>query len=105
MNVIRVNVSDGNIVHEAINVDSKFYRVGGRALTSLVVSEEVPPKCDPLGEKNKLIISNGLITGGSAACSARTSIGAKSPLTKGIKEANTGGNSAMILARQGVRAL
>ncbi len=105
MKVIRVNVSDGNIVHEAINVDSKFYRVGGRALTSLVVSEEVPPKCDPLGEENKLIISNGLITGGSAACSARTSIGAKSPLTKGIKEASTGGNSAMILARQGVRAL
>lgn len=105
MKVIRVNVSDGNIVYEAINVDSKFYRVGGRALTSLVVSEEVPPKCDALGEKNKLIISNGLITGGSAACSARTSIGAKSPLTKGIKEANTGGSSAMILARQGIRAL
>jgi len=105
MKIIRIDVSTKEIKYESINSDSKFYRVGGRALTSLVVSEEVPPRCDPLGEDNKLIIAAGLITGGSAACSARTSIGAKSALTNGIKEANTGGNTAMLLARQGIRAL
>jgi len=103
--IVRVNVATSSISYEDIDENSKFYRVGGRALTSLVVAEEVPPNCDPLGPENKLIISAGLITGGSAACSARTSVGAKSALTVGIKEANTGGNTAMLLARQGIRAI
>jgi aldehyde:ferredoxin oxidoreductase len=103
--VVRVDVAKSSISYEVIDENSKFYRVGGRALTSLVVAEEVPPNCDSLGPENKLIISAGLITGGSAACSARTSVGAKSALTGGIKEANTGGNTAMLLARQGIRAI
>ena len=44
-------------------------------------------------------------SGSPFPCSARTSVGAKSPLTNGIKEANVGGRPAMMLARHGIRAI
>lgn len=33
--------------------------LGGRALTSAIVSKEVPPLCHPLGAENKLVIAPG----------------------------------------------
>ena len=40
--------------------------LGGRALTSAIVSKEVPPTCHPLGEDNKLVIAPGLLSGSAA---------------------------------------
>ncbi|MBN1686439.1 MAG: hypothetical protein JW852_07275 [Spirochaetales bacterium] len=79
--------------------------LGGRALTSRIVSEEVPPLCHPLGEENKLVIAPGLLSGSAAAISGRISVGCKSPLTGGIKEANAGGQAAQVLARAGYAAI
>jgi aldehyde:ferredoxin oxidoreductase len=79
--------------------------LGGRGLTSAVVAKEVPPLCHPLGEDNKLIISPGLLSGSVAAMSGRLSIGCKSPLTGGIKEANAGGQPSQMLARLGYAAI
>ncbi|MFO7965543.1 MAG: aldehyde ferredoxin oxidoreductase C-terminal domain-containing protein [Desulfobacterales bacterium] len=79
--------------------------LGGRALTSAVVSKEVPPACHPLGADNKLVIAAGLLSGTTAAMSGRLSIGCKSPLTGGIKEANAGGQASQVLARLGYAAV
>jgi len=73
--------------------------LGGRALTSRLVNREVPPTCHPLSAKNKLVIATGIVTGRPAGSSGRLSIGAKSPLTGGIKESNVGGSFAQRLAR------
>lgn len=78
---------------------------GGRAMTSAIVSREVPPLCHPLGPNNKLVIAPGLLTGTTAAMSGRISVGCKSPLTGGIKEANAGGTAAQKLARLGYAAI
>ena len=78
---------------------------GGRGLTSTIVAAEVEPTCHPLGPKNKLVIAPGLLSGTVAANSGRISIGAKSPLTGTIKEANGGGTAAQFLARSGCKAL
>jgi aldehyde:ferredoxin oxidoreductase len=78
---------------------------GGRALTSTIVAAEVPATCHALGPKNKLVFAPGLLSGTPAANSGRMSIGSKSPLTGGIKEANTGGTSAQWLARLGIKAV
>jgi aldehyde:ferredoxin oxidoreductase len=64
--------------------------LGGRALTSMIVATEVDPMANPLGAENKLVIAPGLLSGTAAAMSGRISIGCKSPLTGGIKEANAG---------------
>ena len=79
--------------------------LGGRAMTSAIVAKEVPPTCHPLGEQNKLIIAPGLLSGSAAAQSGRISVGCKSPLTGGIKEANSGGQGAQVLARLGYAAI
>ncbi len=78
---------------------------GGRAMTSAIVSKEVPPLCHALGAENKLVIAPGMLSGTIAAMSGRISVGCKSPLTGGIKEANAGGQPAQVLARLGYAAI
>ena len=79
--------------------------LGGRAMTSAVVAKEVPPTCHPLGAANKLVIAPGLLSGSAAAISGRLSVGCKSPLTGGIKEANSGGQGAQVMGRLGYAAI
>jgi aldehyde:ferredoxin oxidoreductase len=79
--------------------------MGGRAMTSAVVAKEVPPTCHPLSAENKLVIAPGMLSGSTAAMSGRLSIGCKSPLTGGIKEANAGGQVSQVLARLGYAAI
>jgi aldehyde:ferredoxin oxidoreductase len=105
MNIVRINVKSHKIKYEEISNNSKYYLLGARGLTSQIVHDEVPPRCDPLGSENKLILANGILTGSPFPNSARTSVGSKSPLTKGIKEANVGGRPSLMLAKYGIRAL
>lgn len=74
-------------------------------MTSTIVAEEVPPLCHPLGPNNKLVFSPGIVTGTPAPTSARDSVGAKSPLTGGIKESNAGSAWGADLAKLRIRAL
>jgi aldehyde:ferredoxin oxidoreductase len=79
--------------------------LGGRAMTSAIVSREVPPTCHPLSAENKLVIAPGLLSGTTGAMTGRLSVGCKSPLTGGIKEANAGGQPAQVLGRLGYAAI
>jgi aldehyde:ferredoxin oxidoreductase len=99
----RVNMSTLTATVEP--VPDNWMGLGGRGLTSTIVAEEVEPTCHPLGGNNKLVIAPGLLSGTVAANSGRLSIGAKSPLTGTIKEANAGGTAAQMLARLGCKAL
>ena len=83
----------------------EYAGMGGRALTSALVSKEVPPLCHALGAENKLVIAPGLLSGTSAAMSGRLSVGCKSPLTGTIKEANAGGQVSQVLGRLGYAAI
>ena len=86
-------------------VPEKYVSLGGRALTSNFVADEVKPTCHPLGRNNKLIFAPGLLSGTSAPNSGRISVGAKSPLTGTIKESNSGGSFSQKMARMGIKAL
>ncbi len=79
--------------------------LGGRALTSAIISAEVPPLSHALGKENKLVIAPGMLSGTIAANSGRISIGCKSPLTGGIKESNAGGQASQTLAKLGYAAV
>ena len=103
--ILRINMgADGGpaVSTEPIGDYAGF---GGRGLTSAIVSKEVPPLCHPLGDDNKLVIAPGLLSGTTAAMSGRISVGCKSPLTGGIKEANAGGQASQVLARLGYAAI
>lgn len=101
--IFRINMSDKSVRVEA--VPEKWQGLGGRGLTSTIVADEVRPTCHPLGKDNKLVFAPGLLSGTTAANSGRLSVGAKSPLTGTIKEANSGGTAAQMLARLGIKAL
>jgi aldehyde:ferredoxin oxidoreductase len=83
----------------------QYEGLGGRGLTSAIISKEVPPLCHPLGADNKLVIAPGLLSGSGAVTSGRISVGCKSPLTGGIKEANAGGQPSQMLGRLGYAAI
>ncbi len=78
---------------------------GGRLLTAQLVTETVDPTTDPLGPDNALVFATGPLAGTRTSTGGRLSVGGKSPLTHGIKEANAGGMAGDSLAALGVRAL
>ncbi|MHB1018313.1 MAG: aldehyde ferredoxin oxidoreductase family protein [Coriobacteriia bacterium] len=101
--ILRVDMSTLEISREPL--PEKWARYGGRALTSAIVFTEVPADADPVGPDNRLVIAPGLLGGTSAPNGGRLSVGAKSPLTGGLKEANSGGQAAHALGKLGIAAI
>jgi len=79
--------------------------LAARGLIAQILVDEVNPVCDPLGPENKLILAPGLLSGHRLSSLDRISIGGKSPLTGGVKEANAGGRTAYQMALLGIKAL
>jgi aldehyde:ferredoxin oxidoreductase len=79
--------------------------LGGRALSARILLEECDASCDPLGPDNVFVVAPGVLAGTAAPTSGRISVGAKSPLTNGIKEANAGGDPGQDLMKLGYRAI
>ncbi|MBW2608725.1 MAG: aldehyde ferredoxin oxidoreductase [Deltaproteobacteria bacterium] len=103
MSFLRINMTDKTVTVEG--VPKEYADLGGRGLTSIMINNDVPPACDPLGPENRLIFAPGLLSGTSLINTSRLSIGAKSPLTGGIKESNVGGTVSADLARMGISAV
>jgi aldehyde:ferredoxin oxidoreductase len=103
--ILRIDVGAEGGPKMKVTPVGEYAGLGGRALTSALVSKEVPPLCHPLGAENKLVIAPGLLSGTGAADSGRISVGSKSPLTGGIKEANSGGQPSTALAKLGYAAI
>jgi aldehyde:ferredoxin oxidoreductase len=101
--MIRVDMSNQTAKIEPYPDDWKL--LGGRALSARILLQECDPKCDPLGPDNVLVFAPGVLSGTSAPTSGRLSVGGKSPLTGGIKEANAGGNPGQDLMKLGFRAI
>ena len=103
MKLLRVNMNQSEVRWEPI--PQVYERLGGRALIAKLLLEEVPPTCDALGPLNKLIFTPGLLGGCGVTAAGRLSVGGKSPLTKGAKEANAGGTAGDALGRLGIKAI
>ncbi len=103
MKILRVDIKNEKITFE--NLKEEWKSIGGSALIAKIMNKEVPPAADPLGPDNLFIIAVGPLAGTQAPQLGRISVGAKSPLTLGIKEAFSGGPAAQILDRLGLRAV
>ncbi len=102
--IVHVDMNAMTVTNE--NLPKEWELLGGRGLTAKILLRDLAnPKCDALGPENLLIFAPGVLSGTSAPTSGRISIGCKSPLTGGIKEANSGGNPGQDLAKLGIRAL
>ncbi len=103
--ILRIDMGASGGPKARVEPVGKYAGLGGRGMTSSIVSDEVDPLCHPLSAANKLVFAPGLLAGTSASTSGRLSVGCKSPLTGGIKEANAGGQAGMALGRLGYAAI
>jgi len=89
--LLRVNLSRGTVAVETI--DEAFCRryLGGAGFVAHTLLREIPPGTDALGPENRLVFANGPLTGVPLAGSGRNAIGARSPLTGALGEAEVGG--------------
>src|SRR5665647_885768 len=71
----------------------------GRYLVAKTLLECGAAKVDPLSPGNPLIFSAGPFAGSNFSNANRLSVGCKSPLTGGIKEANSGGTFGFALGQ------
>lgn len=101
--LLYVNMTDQTTSYEPFPDEWKL--LGGRGLSAKILTKECDPTCDALGPDNVLVMAPGVLSGTTAPTSGRISIGGKSPLTGGIKEANAGGNPGQHLMKLGIRAV
>ncbi len=100
-----VNLSTGKIDIKPIPLEVRKKFLGGRGLDAYLLYNHTEKGCDPLGPKNTVLISGGILTATCASATARTHVMAKSPLTGLLGSANMGGFFAPELAWAGFHHL
>ena len=103
--ILRVDLSSGSIKTE--EYPDHFYRqyFGGEGFIAYFLLKELKPGIEPLSPENKLIFAAGPLTGAPAGGCGRHSVGAKSPLTGGYGEADSGGYWGAELKMAGLDAI
>lgn len=81
------------------DVDGEELAIAGRYLIAKTFDGTGVAKVDPLSPENPLIFSAGPFAGTNFSNANRLSVGCKSPLTGGIKEANAGGTFAFAMGQ------
>ncbi|HJM49584.1 MAG TPA: aldehyde ferredoxin oxidoreductase C-terminal domain-containing protein [Alphaproteobacteria bacterium] len=77
----------------------------GRWLIARTLLDEGVATVDPLSPANPLIFSSGPFAGTNFSNANRISVGCKSPLTGGIKEANSGGTFAYAMGQNEISGI
>ena len=103
MKFIRIDMTQRTMRVET--VPPEYKELGGRGLISVMLNEDVPASCNPLGPDNKLIFAPGLLGGTRLVNTSRIAVGAKSPLTGTIKESNARGTFGDAAGRLGITAI
>jgi len=76
---------------EPLREDVAALLLGGRGIATWLWYTLQPPKADPLGPDNLLIVGTGPLTGTPAPTSGRYGLVTKSPVSKGILDSYSGG--------------
>lgn len=94
---LHIDLAQQNVRSEELNGNEIVE--AGRYLIAKTLVEKNVAKVDPLSPDNPFIISAGPFAGTNFSNANRTSIGCKSPLTGGVKEANAGGTFGVALGQ------
>lgn len=88
--ILRVDLTTGRIQKEELNEGFAKKFLGGKGFGGKILYDEVPAKSDALSPENRVIISNGPLTG-TGAFAPKCSFVTKSPLTGGWLDCLLGG--------------
>jgi len=89
--IIRVDLSTGTITREKVPEDVVLKFIGGEGLAAKILYDEVPPETGAFHPENRVIISNGLMSGTLAPASSRITLTTRSPVTEIYSDSNSGG--------------
>jgi aldehyde:ferredoxin oxidoreductase len=89
--ILRVDLDSNKIEYEDYKSKEEVELIGGMGLATAIFTKEVSPEVDPLDGKNHLIFSVGPFCGTAIPFCGRYFITAKSPLTRILGEASSGG--------------
>src|SRR3989304_7220297 len=89
--ILHVALSEGTLDVE--QPDEAFYRLymGGSAPGLHYLLHLTPPKADPFGPENTLILALSVLTGAPISGQSRMTAVAKSPLTEAVGDCQSGG--------------
>ena len=102
MKILKLDMTHNKIIEEKLSDDFTW---GGRGLVDHLLTQNMNPNSHPLSADSVFVLACGMLAGTSAPNSSRISVGGKSLLTGGIKEANSGGTAGDIMGRLGVMAV
>jgi hypothetical protein len=97
--ILRVNLSNGEIIREDLTDPIKDKSLGGRGLAVKLLWDEVKG-VDPLTEDNKIVFATGPLTGLPLPSSGKMVIATKSPLTGGYGDSNIGSRASVHLKKE-----
>lgn len=100
---LHIDLADRSIDTEELHGEDVI-RVGRHFIAKTLLERNVA-NVDPLSPENPLIFSAGPFAGSNFSNANRLSVGCKSPLTGGIKEANAGGTFAFALGQLEISGL
>lgn len=89
--ILHVDLTKGSLTVEEPN--EAFYRkyLGGSAMAMHYILREMPKGADPLGPENVLTLMTGVTTGAAISGQSRINANAKSPISGGIGDSQSGG--------------
>ncbi len=90
--VLRVNLTQGSITKEPLDLELAQQYIGGRGLAVRFLTDEMDASIDPLAPESKQIFAGGLLTGTFAPSSGRFNIVAKGPLSGTLTASSCGGS-------------
>ncbi|MEK9645299.1 MAG: aldehyde ferredoxin oxidoreductase C-terminal domain-containing protein [Alphaproteobacteria bacterium] len=97
---MHIDLSERSV--ETEELDGEDVVRAGRYLIAKTLLDQNAANVDPMGPENPLIFSAGPFSGSNFSNANRLSVGCKSPLTGGIKEANSGGTFAFAMGQLGI---
>jgi aldehyde:ferredoxin oxidoreductase len=89
--ILHVDLTEGTLTVEEPN--EAFYRkyMGGSAMGMYYILREMPKGADPIGPDNVLTLMTGVTTGAAISGQSRINANAKSPISGGIGDSQSGG--------------
>ncbi len=100
---LKINLGSHLVASETLSGEA--IARGGRYLVAKTLLDRGMAKLDPLSPENPLLMLAGPFAGTGFSNANRTSVGCKSPLTGGVKEANGGGTFGYALGQLGIFGL
>ena len=102
---LRINLTTKNVKIQNYPEDLARDYIGGRGFAIKILWDELKPGADPLGPQNLFIVAAGPLTGLQIPSAGKVVVAAKSPLTGGYGDGNTGTDVALQLRRAGYDAI